>query len=227
MIPNAQQLAMRDPALAATMGAFRGAGFGTERRAPRTLAHRPQFGVEFGDEDLDIGVEFGLAAPAAPGGMPSTQQLHALWAAHQQQRGLAARRGRMLEPNKGSSVKVERYNFNVNQAITFGAPAALFLQGQPATNFRPQRVSCNAPMENFAYLVQIQVSNVNAIIGGQADAYQFNANGQGQELDLPTLTPAIRAVVSGAYTGATPAGFLPGFVAQFIVGMNGPATVYA
>lgn len=217
--PTAATLAMRDPAKAAIMGAFPthpGANFGKERVS---------FGsVSFGDEDdVDMGVEFGLAAPPPP-----PAQLHQMWASLQQQKSLAARRGRLLEPNKGSHVKVERYNFNLNQAIVIGTAAVIAMTQSPATNFRPQRVTSNAPQEFFVMLSQLQVSNVNAIIGGQADAYQFNANGQGQELDLPTLTPAIRAIVSGSYTGSIPPQFgetTP--TVQFTIGMNGPATVYA
>ena len=213
MRPKNRDLAMRDPALAALMGAHVGA----------------DFGGEFGDDDdmgYEFGFEFGADAPLAPA-QPPPHAAAQLWAKHVSDASATQRRSRLLEPNKGSKVKVERYAFYLNQTLTLGTAVALSASNQPDTNIRPQRISMNAPIPGFCTISNIKVANVSVLVGGTADAYEFNANGVGQALDMPTLSPANRATVTGDYTGVTPPGYAPASSYLFSVGLKGPASIVA
>lgn len=196
MRPTSRDLAMRDPALAAMLGALPGADFG----------YHPNFGYQpdFGDE-----------AQAA--------------AAWQRQQGHTDNRERLLQPNKGSTLKVQRYTFSLNVTLTaLGTPqAGLSSSNAPDTNFRPQRVSINTPAVGFIYARTLRVANVNVLVGGIADSYQFNPNAVESALDMPTLSPANKATFEGDYSGTTPAplsGTNPFLVA---VSFTGPASIVA
>jgi hypothetical protein len=243
MRPNAKQLSMRDPAMAALMGAFSSDDFGSE------------FGDElddalddYGEEDDypdvffddDYGTEFGAAAGKSRGRMlsrpnaqlvrrPDANALVNIWAKKMRSASLSAKRARILEPNKGSAVKVERYAFTLSQAIVIGTAAAFTtLSGQPDTSIRPQRVTCNAPTPMFAFIQEIKVANVSVTVGaGQEDAFNYNALGVGQALDMPTLSPANRATVLGAYSGFIPPGFTVGMNTFFSVTFKGPSSIVA
>lgn len=211
MNPKASQLAMRDPALAAFVGAI-GA----------------DFGGEFGDElDTDYGFEFGAdgAAPAIPAPTPS--QAMQAWQAHSMQRLRTQQRVAKLEPNKGSAVKVERYTFSVNQTLTLGTSATISMSGNPDVNIRPQRVTVNAPTPGFATIDNIKVANVSVLVGGSADAYIYNPNAVGMSLDLPTLSPANRASVTGSYGGLVPPGFVGGSSFALSASFTGWASIVA
>lgn len=202
MRPNSKQLAMRDPALAALMGVGAlGADFGED-----------DYGADFGDDDLgeddlgedDYGADFGAAARP-----PSSQQLVRLWASRRAKVARGRRRVGLLDPNRGSSMKVERYVFSLSQVLTIGVAVAVTLQGSPDCTFRPQRLTIVVPTPSFVTVAEIKMANVGIMIGpGALDAFQFNANGVGQMMDMPTLTPANRATILGNYTGF--AGGFPG-----------------
>lgn len=211
MRPTAKQLALRDPAMAAFVGALSGSG--------------ADFGGEFGDElDTDYGFEFGADA-AIPAPTP-TQAMQA-WKQQNMQAMRTQQRVQKLEPNRGSAVKVERYTFNVNQTLTLGTSATISASGNPDVNIRPQRVSANVPCPGFASLSNIKVANVSVLVGGEADAYIYNPNGVGQSLDLPTLSPANRASVSGDYSGLVPPGYVGGASFKFAVSFTGWASIVA
>lgn len=204
--PNARDLAMRDPALAILAGAINDSDFGAEFS---------DYGFEFGDD-----APVALPAPTPTQAMQAYQQLH-------MQKAHTARRASLLEPNKGSAVKVEVYEFNVNQPLTLGTTLSFTATNQPDTNIRPKRVSMNAPAPGFVTITELKVANVSVIVGGTSDAWNYNANGVGQHLDLPTLSPANRATIIGAYTGFVPPGFVGGSSYLFCVSMKGPASVIA
>lgn len=238
MRPNSKSLALRDPALAALVGVIAGANFGSDfgvevddENYPGVYEDGPQFGVEFGnDYGVDFGYDFG--ADAAPGAIvaaptPSSQQLLQMWQSNKAKAAHSSRRGMLLEPNKGSSVKVERYAFAINQTLTLGLAATLAMSGQPDTNIRPQRVTMNAPQPGFATINEIKVANVSVTVGGISDAFDYNALGVGQTLDMPTLSPANRASVLGSYTGFVPPGFIGGSAYLFAASFKGPASIVA
>ena len=196
--PNYRDLAGRDPAAAALLGALPGADFGAE------------FG-DFGDDEF--------SADIVP--VQAQQAWH-------ERREHSHRRALLLDPNHGSSVKVEQYMFNLSQAITIGSPLAIMpdLNGTPDTVIKPTRMVTSAPMPGFVFITDIKASNVSASIGaGAVDAYVFNANSVGTGLHLPKLIPSTRVTVTGAYTGAIPPNVLGGTASYFTVSFFGPSTL--
>lgn len=183
------------------------------------------FGGDYGPYGYEFGYEFGADAPLAIAPPQNQAELHQAWKTVQGAKMETARRVRMLEPNKGSLVKVERYTFSLNQSLILGTLANLAATNQPDVNIRPQRVTTNAPQPGFATLTEVKVANVSVTVGGIADAFQFNANAVGQELDLPTLSPSNRASMIGQYTGFTPPGFVGGNPFTFAVSFTGPSSV--
>lgn len=238
--PNASLLAARDPATLAVLGLVAsnfGSQFAGEFGADDV---GDDYGVDFGDDydedDLaaSIGAEFGDDVGAAVARRVRAKRPAAnpaAIAAWNKQRAMAAktqRRASILEPNKGSAVKVERYSFPISQAIVIGTGVALALQGSPDVNIRPQRVTMNSPCQMFAFVAEIKVANVSVTVGGGfEDAFDYNAMGVGQSLDMPTLSPANRASVLGSYTGLVPGGMVVGFPTFFTVSFKGPASVIA
>lgn len=214
MRPNSKSLATRDMALAVLTGAISGSDFGGE------------YGYDFGD-DYGFGYEFGDEPAPSPAPKPTPTAMAQAWAAHTKSQAHTERRAMLIEPNKNSKIKVERYAFSVNQALTLGTAVALSASGQPDTNIRPQRVTMNAPSPGFATISEIKVANVSVTVGGTADAFDFNALGVGQSLDMPTLTPANRATVLGNYTGFVPPGFVGGTAYTFCASFKGPASIVA
>lgn len=238
--PNAQLLALRDPAQAALFGviALAGSNFGGDSDFGAEFGDDDDYGAEFGDDDDygaefgddDYGADFGAARKPVKVKRPANQsQLVALWKNVHAKKAMAKRREMLLEPNKGSAVKIEKYTFTLSQAITLGTAAAFTtLTGQPDTSIRPQRLTCNAPAPMFAFLQEIKVANVSVSVGsGLEDAYNYNANGVGQSLDMPTLSPANRATILGSYTGFVPPGFVGGTAVYFSASMKGPASIVA
>lgn len=225
--PTSLQLALRDPAAAAAFGIIPGADMGSD--FGNDWAGDVGFG--FGD---DHGFGFGAAAvaPAAHPAAhhvprPTEQQAMALWQRHHMQAAHTAHREQLIDPNKHSTVKIEKYVFPLNQVITFGTVASISMSSQPDTRIRPKRVTSNAPVPMMILLTEIKVANVSVTVGAGngEDAFAFNANGQGQEMDLPTLEPSNKATVLGSYAGLTPPGFLLGGTATFVVSFKGPSTM--
>ena len=233
--PTASLLAKRDLASLAILG-LTPSNFGS------------QFAGEFGDDEYsddvgfmagddlaaEIGAEFGddvgaaVAARVARRAPSANPAALAALKKMQVEKARSARRASILNPNKGSEVKVERYAFSISQAIVIGAAVGIAVNGQPDTTIRPQRVTMNAPTTNFVFINEIKVANVSVTVGaGAIDAFNFNPQGVGQSLDMPTLTPANRASVLGTYSGYVPPGFVAGMATQFCVTFNGPASVIA
>lgn len=222
--PNASQLASRDPAAMALFGDVSGSDFGSD----------------YGDDDSsmegfgDDGMHgFGFGAVAPPPAHPAVahripratpQAAMALWNKHHIQQAHTAHRESLIEPNKHSTVKIERYTFPLNNAITIGTTVAFTtLSGSPDVKLRPERCSMNAPVPFFATISEIKVANVSATIGGSnvTDAYDFSAVSVGQALSLPTITPQNKVTVNGNYTGLIPPGLLGGATATFITSFKG------
>jgi len=231
---NGREIAMRDPALAALMGVM-GSDFGDEEvyddlGEPDLFEGETTFGgISFGDEDDDVGLDsiFGAAAPAAAMTNPAVAQR--IVQHHMQKRAHRDRRLLLLEPNKYSEVKVERYTFSVSQVIsTLGTAQTLGpVSNSPDVNFRPQRVTCNSPSPGFVLIAEGRVANVSFTVGGTIDSWQFNANSVGQSLDVPTLTPANKATFTGNYTALVPTPLSGTGSYTFIMSFTGPASIVA
>lgn len=230
MRPNSQQLALRDPAAAALLGivGMSGANFGAEFGygdfSPMGNDGMDlMVGAEFGD---DWGAEFGAAAAAAPA--PNAQQLLALHKRQVAKAVVTNRRASLLEPNKNSDVKVERYSFGLSQAITIGTPVAIALSGNPSVDIRPQRICTNVPGPNFVFLNLIQVANVVVTVGnGVEDANDYAANAVGTILDLPTLSTQTPARVTGNYLGFVPPAYVAPSSSFFTTSFKGWANIVA
>jgi hypothetical protein len=218
------QLAMRDPAAAALFGVISGSEVGSD------FGNDWAGDMGFGDDDYsgDMGFGFGAAAAAAAHvPAPTQSQAMALWKKHHVAQAHTAHRESLIDPNKNSNIKIEIYVFPLNQTITFGTAVALSMSSQPDTRIRPKRITSNAPSPMFATISEIKVANVSVTVGAgnSVDAFEFNANGQGQTMDLPTLEPSNKATVLGAYSGFTPPGFLLGSSTTFVVSFKGPSTM--
>jgi len=134
----------------------------------------------------------------------------------------------LLDPNRDSIVKVERYSFSFSPSdnLVLGTASNItpFTQ-QPSTSIKGQRVIMNAPVPGFVLVSSLQVANVNVLVGGTEDAYTYSAGAQGVMLDLPRLDPQNRATSAGAYTGVLPPGYTSGNRFQFIITLQGPSTL--
>ncbi len=197
MRPTSRDLARRDPALAAFVGAIGSdsSDFGG--------GYRFQGDYEFGDE-------------------PTPQNMQRAW----EERKATRQREALIDPNRNSVAKIQRYAFGVTQTLTLETAVALAMSGNPETNFRPQRITANAPCPAFCRISSIKVANVGVIVGGEVDAFDFAANGQDQALDLPTLSPANAVNVAGNYDDLLPdGGYVTATAYRFIVSFKGPASM--
>lgn len=257
MRPNARQLALRDPAAAIMLGAVaaHGSDFGSELHTDRTGQNRydsrgeqwapgndieADFGADFGVSDFspvgadfassDYGADFGDDSDVGAdfGANPSPQQLVQMHKKIVASNKHTARRASLLEPNKGSRVKVERYSFGLSQDIVIGTNATIALNGNPSVDMRPQRVTSNVPGPNFVYLSLIQVANVVVTVGsGFEDANDYAANAVGTMLDLPTLSPQNRANIAGLYFGFIPPAYVEDAASKFCMSFKGWAEIVA
>lgn len=242
MRPNAKTLAMRDPAAAILLGAIAGADFGAESDADFGSDFGDDWGADFGSvfspmgadfgttfgDIAEMGADFGAAAPLALAPKPTAQQMTQMYVNGIKKAAKTEKRQSLLEPNKGSSSKVERYSFAISQAITIGTAVAINMTGSPDVDIRPQRVVCNAPAPLYVFLSLIKVANVTVTVGpGVEDAFDYGALAVGTMLDLPTLTPANRATVQGNYTGFIPPGYVNGTASFFVTSFKGWASIVA
>jgi hypothetical protein len=228
---------MRDPALAALLGALPGNDFGAEFGHGQGVDPQYEMGAEFG--------YYGYGADAAPAPLvhappPPIAPHHgghhyggihpehaALLRAHHRRLHRTESREILLEPNKGSTTKVERYDFSLNQTVQIGTVSVIDMTLQPSVTLRPQRLICNAPAPGFVVFTTIQVANVAVTVGVATDAFSYSALAVGSHLDCPTLSPANRATLAGQYTGFTPSGYAPNLQFLFIATFQGPATIVA
>lgn len=240
---NDRQLAMRDPAMAALLGvvALGGSDFGSEMAFdPNCFAPGDEsdsdYGSDFGSSGFafegdfgHFGDDFGAAKAKIAVPKPTAQQALALWQKQYAKMAKTASRKAVLNPNAGSDVDIERYSMQTSETFVFGtAKTFTDLTTRPTVDFRPQVVTANAPSPMFAFMSAILVANVNVFVGqGEEDAFNYNANGWGKQLDMPTLTPAIPFTVNARYTGFTPPGFVGGTTNTFGVSVKGPASIVA
>lgn len=253
MRPNAEQLSMRDPALGAILGLIGGADFGHELSDSVGSDFGSEFGADFGYNDFSpigndfdpyaaMGADFGSfdwagesrygadfgAAAAALAAPPTAQQLVQMRSAAVAKARKTSQRASLLEPNKGSAVKVERYSFGLSQALVVGTAAAIVLAGNPSVDIRPQRICTNVPGPNYVYLTLIQVANVVVTVGtGVEDASDYANVAVSTVLDLPTLSTQTPARVTGNYFGFVPASYVLGAATFFTTSFKGWANIIA
>ena len=235
---NARSLAGRDAAVAALVGALP-SDFGHEATFGNFGAQFGHFGA-FGADDALAGL--GVAAPAAAAATailanprdprhplnPANQaNMIAMWQQKIAVDSDRAARMSIIDPNANSDLKIMRYSFSASTALVLGTTSVFpstFAQN-PQVAIRPQRVMINAPQVNFGLITDIKVANVSVLVGGTADAFEYNANGVGASLDLPLIGPQNTVTVVGSYSGFTPAGFTAGAAFTLIASFKGPATI--
>ena len=166
-----------------------------------------------------------MANPHHPAHHAHTQQI---LAHHYHSQAKTAERLALITPNAGSGVDIQRYDFSINSSpgITI-APAAATVQGmslQPSTTIRPQRCTFNAPTFAFVMVSNILVGNVNGMVGGATDAFNYGPSSFGIHLDLPSINPSNRIQVQATYTGLVPPVYGLGFVYPFTASFQCPAT---
>ena len=213
---NVRSLARRESALAILLGAsIAGAGASMGREERRGASFGADFGYG-GNTGYGSNPHFGADAP-------TPQNQLAAWHAQQAGKG----RESMLYPNADSTAKIQKYVFAVNQTLTQQLAAAIQCQQNPQTQIRPQRLTCNAPAEGFGTLAQIQLANVNVIVGGVCDMFDFSARAMDATMDLPTLSPANAVIATGAYSGFLAPGYVPGVPFVWALSLKGPSNMVA
>lgn len=238
MSHNARSLASRDPALSALLGHFVGGDFGAEMGSSRYGGrYGGDFGMEFGAE-FGYGGDYGAdAAPATPSSPnhpdhpmhPANQaKMMALWKGHQTAQKRQQDRYMLLDPNHGSSLKVEGYGFSINGTVTaLGTAQNGIVLGPafPTSNVKPVAVVINTPAVGFLYVQNILISNVNVTLGGQQDAFRFGAARVGMHMRLPLLTSSTPVQSTMNYSGFVPTGFAQNASFLIELGLEGPATL--
>jgi len=168
------------------------------------------------------------AHPASPTGQVQAKEVAKRWELGNPHS--TASRTALLDPNRDSSVKVERYSFSFSPAAPIvlggGAPVAIptFTQ-QPSTSIKGQRLLMNAPVPGFIQISTLQIANVNVLVGAAEDAFTYSPLAMGVMLDLPRLDPQNRATAAGTYSGMLPLGYTAGFSFTFVITLLGPATL--
>lgn len=109
-------------------------------------------------------------------------------------------RALLLEPNKGSDLKVEIYEFGLSKKVVLGRPRTFSMRNSPDVNFRISKLVANVTQPGMFYLRDFRVSNISTIIGGSVDAYNL----KDLQYDYPTLTPANTVSACVEYTGLIP-----------------------
>ena len=76
-------------------------------------------------------------------------------------------RVRLIEPNKWSDLKIEKYVFGMEFELILGKPCQLAGIAAPDTIFRISDIETNVPCPNFARTTDIRVANVTGVcVGG-------------------------------------------------------------
>lgn len=204
---TARSLASRELALALLTGAVMapGASMGHEMTAQdQARAFRgPSFGNEGFGYDYSGAGRFGGDGPGS------------------------ADRQAALYPNANSLAKIQKYVFAVNQTVVQQTAVAIAATQNPQTQIRPQRVTCNSPSEGWGTLTNVQLANVNVLVGGTLDMFDFSARASDAQMDLPTLSPANAVQVSGAYSGLLAPGFNAGANFIWALSFKGPSNMVA
>lgn len=242
MKTNAMSLAMRDPAMAALMGAIsagsfgREADFGNDFSADMSADMYGDFG-DVGGDFGDVGGDFGDGGMygdfgAARARKPHPAAMARMAAAHVHKQGKTQRRKSILNPNAGSDVKVEGYSFTVPVLVSpggtvpvLGTASSLSGNNTPDTYFRPQRASINVNVPGLIFVNNITIGNVNGTVGGVGDAFDYSPLAQGISLSLPLMSPSTKATFQGSFTTFIPPGYVLGNSYTVALSFKGPATM--
>jgi hypothetical protein len=208
-------------------GADFGQDFGDDYGDDAAAEVVAQMSAEFGDE---VGAAVQAALSAAPTAAlavrPAAPAMQA-WNRMQAVARKSSMRGALLDPNKGSTVKVENYELPMSEAIVIGtAHVFVALSTTPQTEFKPTGLVTNAPQPGYAFIQDIKAANVSASVSNfLTDAFNYNANATRSTIHLPKLLPQTTVSITGNYTGAVPPGILAGTPSFFCATLYGPSTL--
>lgn len=202
---TARSLASREIALALLTGAAMGPGASMGHEMTPQDQARAFRGPSFGSEGF--GFDYGRSPNFAGDSTGARQD--------------------QLYPNANSLAKIQKYVFAVNQTVVQQTAVAIAATQNPQTQIRPQRVTCNAPSEGWGTLTNVQLANVNVLVGGTLDMFDFSARASDAQMDLPTLSPANAVQVSGAYSGLLAQGFNAGANYIWALSFKGPSNMVA
>lgn len=125
------------------------------------------------------------------------------------QNKITKNREKILNPNKGSRLKLMEYELPLSQVIELGTPMFYMpnlISMHPDTIIRPNRLVCNVPCSNFIYLADIKGANISVSISNAVtDAYNYKPDNN-NKLDFPLLTPANSISILAFYPGFIPEG---------------------
>lgn len=244
MRPSSRELVNRDPALASILGMAhltRGQNdFGYEDAADASFGNElAEFGIEDNLTDASMSNrqaygdivrgQYGNASvfdtDASRLRGDNSQLIHLQRVAMLAQRQAAKTEERLmlLDPNCGSTEKIGRYTFSLNQQLVLGVPEAITITNNPTTDIKPEKLIFNAPAFNFALISVLQIGNVSVIIGGFEDAANYGPTALGVHVSMPLLRTSNRAQVTGEYTGLAPAPYTSGAEYSFTLTLQGPA----
>jgi hypothetical protein len=215
---SSRQIAARDPAMAALMGSMP-ASFGNDRTESRDLATSDLHHGAYENADM-------LDTDANQLGRDN-REISTLESYRRQDlimRKLASERA--MDPNRGLSVKIGRYDFSVSTPIVIGDANGFSVSRQPQTRIRSKRLFCNAPCPQFVTISALLVANINVFIGGPSDAFTYSSQALDSIIDLPTLYPQNQLTIDGTYSGIAPAPFAEGLTYNFISTIQGSAHLY-
>ena len=140
----------------------------------------------------------------------------------------------LLNPNEHSDVKVEAYVFSLNPSqfsvgtsLVWGVINGWTAFKNPQVPFRAERIFFNVAVPGLVYVNTIQAANVNAQIGGVADAFSFSPLAMGSKISLPTLPPQNTMQVTGTWSNVVPVPFNSESVFVLAIDFEGWATVIA
>jgi hypothetical protein len=109
-------------------------------------------------------------------------------------------RRRLLDPNAGSDIKIETYQFCLAKKVALGVPCSFKISECPDVPFRITRLVAKVPRGMFL-IEDIRVANICGLIGSAPiDAAAL----EDLVVDYPTITPANRVMLGVYYTGLVP-----------------------
>jgi hypothetical protein len=159
----------------------------------------------------------------------------------------------LLEPNKFSEVKIEKYALGFEFVLNLGSPCLLKGTISPDVHFRCSLFQANVPCSNFARVTDFYVANVGCICVGGArgsSAADVSVDPAGTEMktvycepggaidlwnfrepvaliDTPTAAPANKFTFNGVYDGNIPDGYKKGDTFRLSVMLAGYASITA
>ena len=135
-----------------------------------------------------------------------------------------SKRELLLDPNRWSKIKIERYDFSLNALIIIGRKERITVSLRPGVAFRPQKLIVNAPCPGFIYITLIQIANLQCNVGESIDGFSYSVYSN-SILDFPTMSPANTLAIDSVYTGLRVMPYIDNTDYILCFTFQGPATI--